>query len=257
MDDGPDWDGAAAYWDEMMGEDGDYFQQYIIHPAVQDAVAVEGRTVLDAACGNGHLSRELARAGADVTGIDVSPAMIERARDHPAPGDLEYQHHDLHEPVEGEYDIVVCNTAIQDIADHHTVLENLQDALAPSGTFIMTTRHPCFAPTDSDHGWQLRDTDGRKGLSHLRPGDPVDAERFTVGDYLGGGSFDREWPDGATTTSHGRTLEEYVTALHDAGFVLTRLREPTPTEAGHEAWPDMAELLEQVPHFILFMAESA
>lgn len=257
MDEGPDWDGAAAYWDDMMGADGDYFQQYIIHPAIRSIIDPDGATVLDAACGNGHLSRVLSRDGATVTGIDHSTAMIERARDHPMPGDLTYRQHDLREPVDGSYDHVICNTAIQDIADHRAVLGTLHNALATDGTFILTTRHPCFAPTDSEHGWQFAGADGKKGLSHLRPGDPVEVEGFTVGDYLGGGSFQREWPDGSTTTSHGRTLEEYVSALHGTGLVLTGIREPTPTEAGHEAWPELAELLERVPHFIIFIAERA
>ena len=38
-----------------------------------------GTRVLDAGCGVGRWSRRLARAGADVTGVDLAPAMIEEA----------------------------------------------------------------------------------------------------------------------------------------------------------------------------------
>ncbi|HEX2412065.1 MAG TPA: methyltransferase domain-containing protein [Solirubrobacteraceae bacterium] len=47
-----------------------------------DAVEpVQGRRVLDFACGAGLTSAWLAARGADVTGIDISPASIERARE--------------------------------------------------------------------------------------------------------------------------------------------------------------------------------
>ena len=50
---------------------------------------LEGRRVLEPGCGAGHLSLELLDRGADLTGLDVSPRMIEVARrrlEHLAPG---------------------------------------------------------------------------------------------------------------------------------------------------------------------------
>jgi SAM-dependent methyltransferase len=45
------------------------------------AVAPDGARVLEVGCGPGHLSIRLARQhGLDVTGLDLDPAMIERAR---------------------------------------------------------------------------------------------------------------------------------------------------------------------------------
>jgi SAM-dependent methyltransferase len=42
-----------------------------------------GERILDVACGLGSLAARAARAGAEVTGIDLAPAMIERARRRP------------------------------------------------------------------------------------------------------------------------------------------------------------------------------
>jgi SAM-dependent methyltransferase len=39
-----------------------------------------GGPVLDVACGTGRLARAIARVGLDVTGMDIMPAMLERAR---------------------------------------------------------------------------------------------------------------------------------------------------------------------------------
>ena len=39
-----------------------------------------GERILDIGCGTGHLTKAIALAGADVTGIDNSPEMIDSAR---------------------------------------------------------------------------------------------------------------------------------------------------------------------------------
>jgi SAM-dependent methyltransferase len=41
-----------------------------------------GMTVLDVACGTGNLALPAARAGADVTGIDIAPNLVEQAREN-------------------------------------------------------------------------------------------------------------------------------------------------------------------------------
>lgn len=58
-----------------------------------DAMAPRGARILDAGCGPGRLGGYLAKAGHDVVGVDVDPALIVAAgQDHPGPrwlvGDL-------------------------------------------------------------------------------------------------------------------------------------------------------------------------
>ncbi len=74
------WDGLASSWAAMQGEAGDGNQQWIINPALFAlAGEVRGKRVLDAACGGGHVARELARRGATVTAVDISARMVEIA----------------------------------------------------------------------------------------------------------------------------------------------------------------------------------
>ncbi len=51
---------------------------------------VVGKDVLDAGCGQGYLSRMLAARGARVTGIDLSPRLIAKARERDVDGRIEY-----------------------------------------------------------------------------------------------------------------------------------------------------------------------
>src|SRR5215212_2661881 len=45
---------------------------------------LEGKSALDVGCGAGLLTEPLARLGANVTGLDASPELIEAARTHAA-----------------------------------------------------------------------------------------------------------------------------------------------------------------------------
>src|SRR5215469_4027879 len=52
----------------------------------------KGSRILDAPCGHGRISRRLAAAGMEVTGVDLTAADIQQARADPqlAPGSVDY-----------------------------------------------------------------------------------------------------------------------------------------------------------------------
>ena len=92
---------------------------------------LSGLRVLDAGCGTGAMAIEMARRGADVVAIDLSPTLIQLARDR-APRDLqggsvEFRSGDMLSPQLGIFDYVVSMDAL--IHYHHKdvirVLEGL------------------------------------------------------------------------------------------------------------------------------------
>lgn len=93
----------------------------------------EGLDVVDLGCGTGDLTSRLAEAlpGSRVVGIDSSPEMLERTKKRERPG-LRFAQGDIAD-VNGTWDLVFSNAAIQWVPDHATLLPRLLDLLRPGG----------------------------------------------------------------------------------------------------------------------------
>jgi len=94
-----------------------------------------GERVLDLGCGTGHLTAEIAAAGAEVVGLDTSQAMLETARsDYP---DLPFVRADAQAfAVSAPFDAVFTNAALHWVDDPDAVLSSVADALQPNGRFV-------------------------------------------------------------------------------------------------------------------------
>jgi len=97
------------------------------------AVVEPGDRVLDAACGTGDLAVFAAKAGGNVTGLDFSEAMLERAR-RKAP-ELDWIRGDLLAlPFEDEsFDSATVGFGVRNVADLPGALEELRRVLKPGG----------------------------------------------------------------------------------------------------------------------------
>jgi magnesium-protoporphyrin O-methyltransferase len=97
---------------------------------------LEGWRILDAGCGAGVMAVELARRGADVTGIDLSPGIISFATAHlpriEGPGRIKLMSGDMLAPELGEFDAVVA----MDSLIHYQP----QDAVEALATLASRTR---------------------------------------------------------------------------------------------------------------------
>ncbi len=67
-----------------------------------------GRRILDAGCGTGALAAELARRGAEVVAVDISPRLIEIARTRAAGLPVTWHAGDMFDPALGRFDHAVA-----------------------------------------------------------------------------------------------------------------------------------------------------
>ncbi|MEX1007344.1 MAG: methyltransferase domain-containing protein [Acidimicrobiia bacterium] len=176
---------------------------------------VSGMRVLDLPCGEGRVARELARRGARVVGVDLSAAMLDRARafesDDPAGITYVLANGTKPDALQGErFDRVVCNFGLSDIDDFDGILATFTRVLQPGGVFVFSIMHPCFP------GW-----------GDVLPGDsPPD-----------GGYFNECWwaatagpaidPRHTVGTNH-RMVSTYFNTFVRVGLVLEAVSEPEP-----------------------------
>jgi ubiquinone/menaquinone biosynthesis C-methylase UbiE len=208
MPDTAAYDAIADLYAETVGED-------VSDPATAALLElvgpVQGLDVLDVACGHGRVTRELARRGARVIGIDVSTELLAMARaiERVAPLGISYPEADVTSAASlpgASFDAVTCNFGLSDIDDLDAALLTIERVLRPGGWFVFSILHPCFPGSgdDAPSSWPPR------------------------------GYFHEGWWRASNTGfrgkvgSHFRMLSTYLNALIDQGFVLDRVAEPAP-----------------------------
>ena len=106
----------------------------------------EGLRVVDLGCGTGELTRRLADRlpGCTVLGLDSSPRMLEKARQHQT-HNLEFSLGSI-ETLTGQWDLVFSHAAIHWVEDHQTLIPRLCSLVRPGGQLAVQTpanhKHP-------------------------------------------------------------------------------------------------------------------
>ncbi|MEL6962395.1 MAG: magnesium protoporphyrin IX methyltransferase [Pseudomonadota bacterium] len=112
---------------------------------------LRGARVLDAGCGTGALSVEAAKRGAEVLAIDLSPTMVDLAKqrmpEEVGEGWIDFRTGDMLDPALGEFDYVVAMDSLihyeaDDIVD---VLAGLAGRTSSSLLFTFAPRTPALA----------------------------------------------------------------------------------------------------------------
>jgi 2-polyprenyl-3-methyl-5-hydroxy-6-metoxy-1,4-benzoquinol methylase len=164
-----------------------------------------GLSVLDAGCGEGYLSRILARHGAKVTGIDISPRLVEIARTKELADQISYEVQDLSQPLPAytnHFDLVTSFFVLNDVYDYHGFLATLESVLKRTGRLVLFMNNP---------------------YSFVVRGHTTDY--FASGAFAYRGMADA----GVNVHFYQRTLEDYLDACFAAGLQLQRLVDvPTP-----------------------------
>jgi len=118
--------------------------QYVERIAVQAGQPLATCRVLDVGCGGGILSEAMARAGADVLGIDLARAALEVAELHALESQVKLRYRaiaaeDLAVETPGSFDLVTCMEMLEHVPDPAASLRALALLVRPGGHVIVST----------------------------------------------------------------------------------------------------------------------
>ncbi|GHO45125.1 class I SAM-dependent methyltransferase [Ktedonospora formicarum] len=229
------WSTYSRSMIEALGNEGDFARQHILNPHLFSLLGdLSGKTIMDAGCGHGYLSRLMAQRGARVYAIEPSENLYRYAieQEQKTPLGITYLQEDLtvmpsRTKLTDGFDALVANMVFMDIPDYEDAIHNCISLLKPGGSLIFSITHPCFEESSSE--WET------KGY-------------VAVHEYL----HEHTHPNLYGYTFH-RPLSAYLNLLMRAGCTLQQIIEPGLAPELVEGQP-ARERSVHVPQFLLVHA---
>ncbi len=245
------WDSGADAWDAFVESGADFYRTLLHAPALLEACGdVAGLRVIDVGCGQGLFSRQLAEAGARVTGVDVSNGQLGNAERHERDRPLGIAYHRLDAAAlsdhwgSSSFHMATACMALQDMPDIARVLTAVRKVLTPEGRLVFSVPHP--ATNTGYREWE-RNVDGTKRSLKID-------HYFASGPGLINWNMKRlthHW----STPQRRQTLEEWWDFVTDAGFSVRALREPRPSAEVVAAEPRLEDS-RRLPYFLIISARA-
>ena len=136
---------ASRWWDP----EGEFKPLHLINPLRLDFInqhsqGLFDKKVLDIGCGGGILAESMAKAGAQVTGLDMAQASLDVAKLHGLESGVKVSYHcetaenfaDAHP---AEYDVVTCMEMLEHVPDPASVVKACATLVKPGGHVFFST----------------------------------------------------------------------------------------------------------------------
>jgi len=167
------WQVNAANWIDIIANNGIESRKLVTNKAIVDVVCKsDPLNVLDIGCGEGWLSKELSEKGIEITGADVIPELIEKAKERVNGDFFVASYENIYEgsiSFAKKFDAIVINFALIGKESTDNLLPSLSKHLTPSGKLFIQTLHPHSrkALNDYESGWKEGSWDGLGGQFSL------------------------------------------------------------------------------------------
>jgi len=198
-----DYDGFAAAY--SASNENNLFNAWYARPEMTRLAGdVAGLDVLDAGCGSGPLMEALRAKHAVVSGFDLSPAMVELARQRLG-DDADVRVADLGAPLhypDDAFDLVVASLSLHYVKDWASALTELRRVLKAGGRLVVSVIHPAV-------------------YAIVYP----EADYFALTQY----SEDYDFGEGTVWMTYWhRPLQDVINSFINAGFGIRTVTEPPP-----------------------------
>ncbi|KPJ72346.1 hypothetical protein AMJ52_06595 [candidate division TA06 bacterium DG_78] len=237
------WEENAEAWTTLSREGYDIYRDHVNTPAFLSMLGnVKGLKGLDIGCGEGHNTREIAKKGAFMAGIDISEKFIHYAqhREDQYPLHIKYMRASgLNIPFKDEsFDFCVAIMSLMDMSEHESAIKEAYRVLKKNGFFQFSITHPCFQTPK----WEwLKNEKGEKtamicGDYFRQPNGKIEEWIFS--------STPQELTDKFNKFKipiFTRTLSSWLNVLIKTGFVLEKFAEPYADEETLKKYPQLAD----------------
>lgn len=240
------WNQNAAFWDSMLGDEGNRFHRAIVEPTVLNLLSLQpGEHVLEVACGNGAFARKMAHAGVTVVATDFSAVLLDRAKERTRDNAdrIEYRLVDATDETqllhlgEHSFDAAVCNMGLMDMPVVEPLFRALRRVLKTDGRFVFSIQHPSF---NSNGTTKLVESEDRSG--ELITTYAIKVWRYRTAWAERGIGIEGQ---PAPHYYFHRPLSALLNACFQAGFVVDGLEEPSdPSPMNESMWYSWANYKE-------------
>jgi ubiquinone/menaquinone biosynthesis C-methylase UbiE len=192
---------------------------------------LKDKKVLDAGCSAGWYSVELVKKGADVTGIDISPKMVEAAKRR-LHNKAQFLCQDLQKELpfeDNKFDFIISSLTLHYIEDWESTFNEFNRVLKSAGTLLFSVHHPF-----------------------------MDFTNFNCEDYFQKQVLNDVWKKDGVTTEVSFYRRPMQSIISDTGqfFSIEKLVEPQPEERMKMTDPSSYSYLMTKPHFLIIKANS-
>ncbi|MFA6552422.1 MAG: methyltransferase domain-containing protein [Candidatus Paceibacterota bacterium] len=239
------WGEVASWYDDLLEKGDGTYQKDLILPNLQRLMQIKkGQMVLDLACGQGFFSREFAKAGATVFGVDSAEELVKIAKEN-SPKEINYfvsEADNLGFIKSDSVDSIAIVLAIQNMEKAGDVFKECSRVLKKNGRMFLVMNHPAFRiPKYSS--WQF---DEEKKTQYRRIDEYLSESRSEI-------KMSPSDPKSPVTFSFHRPLQFYFKALGKNGFAVTRLEEWNGNKQSQEGPRKLAEdkARKEIPMFLM------
>lgn len=212
------WKHVDKWYDNLVAKEGHYYHQEVIFPSIFKWITIQEETsILDIACGQGVLARQIP-PHICYYGLDAAAPLIEKAKQYNKSKNHHFLVQDVTTPFslkKNDFSYATIILAMQNIADPLKVLKNIYNHLHKSGKLIIVLNHPCFR-IPRQTSWEI---DQKKKLQYRRVDSYMSPLEIPILMEPGQKNASQK------TYSYHFSLTQISAFLFKSGFAISRLEE--------------------------------
>jgi 2-polyprenyl-3-methyl-5-hydroxy-6-metoxy-1,4-benzoquinol methylase len=225
----------ASFWDRNKKT---IHSDYLVRPLVLKLIGnVKGKDVLDAGCGEGYLSREIARKEANVIGVDISDELIKLCKikspniEFFIDSVIEYKN------IKQKFDVVISIIVLQHLSKKDIIksLQMTYSILRDKGIFIIAIPHPLMFIKKPNSDWIK---------FHYDKIHYWNSKKVTI-------SLQDIYNNNFSTKTYTHPLSFYFNEIIKAGFKIDNVIETKPSQKDISEYPEKWKDETNFPSYLL------